>query len=72
MALNRNRDCGLCRKVGHMTAECPKRKPTQICQLCASLTWRVVGPRCRNPDCRLRYKDEPPVELDVTSRRAVA
>lgn len=57
------RKCGLCRKSGHLTAECSlKKQPHQkVCPVCANLPHRVLGPKCRA--CGLRYANEEPVTL---------
>jgi hypothetical protein len=57
-------ECGLCRQMGHAAAVCPKRKTGEAKStcICAGLTHRVIGPKCRG--CGLRYKDEAPVELE--------
>lgn len=41
------------------------RKQSRVCDRCAGLSWRVVGPKCR--DCGLRFQDLPPVELEFRS-----
>ncbi len=73
--------CRECRRIAdrererngkaHGVGKGPKERAftasSKICSLCANQSWRVVGPRCRNPDCKLLYKDEPAAEL-VTHR----
>jgi hypothetical protein len=63
---NRSR-CGLCRRVGHITVLCPRRKQRGgICLLCAGLPHRVSGRRCLL--CRLPYAKEQPDGIDYGAR----
>jgi hypothetical protein len=67
---NPNHKCGLCRQLGHTILDCPRRSEAKpVCPLCADLTHRVKGPRCRR--CKLRYADEQP-EIDYAPRQPSA
>lgn len=59
-------ECGLCRRVGHAAADCPKRKPRRVCNECGSLPHRVRGPRCKS--CKLRYAPEPAAQVGDCQR----
>lgn len=45
-------------------------KGSSICKLCHSMPWRVSGPRCKNPSCRLLYAAEV-IMIDPSLRKAV-
>lgn len=47
-------------------------KGTGICYLCHGLSWHVVGERCRNPNCRLEFAEETPVQYDYGARKPLA
>lgn len=59
-------ECGLCRRVGHAAADCPKRKPRRVCIECGSLPHRVKGPRCKS--CKLLYAPEPAAQVGDCQR----
>jgi hypothetical protein len=65
-----SRLCHHCDTASHYSVNCPSIEKAKVCKVCCSLSWRVVGPRCKH--CGLLYAAEAPVELDVHSRRPFA
>lgn len=39
-------NCCMCRKDGHRSDECPKRKPGSVCTVCYDLPHRREKPKC--------------------------
>ncbi len=58
--------CGLCRRSGHRTFDCPlkagTRESDKVCWLCGSLSHRVAGLKCAR--CGRRRGSEPALRID--------
>lgn len=56
--------CGLCRKVGYYSAQCPKRTPRQKgCRQCEGLPWRRPRGIRKLCACGESYAPEPPLTI---------
>ena len=59
---SRQRVDTLARHYSHMP---PKDRVGPPCRLCHGMAHRVLGPRCRNLDCKLLYADEPALRAEA-------